>query len=258
MKQKNCSLLKASSKLVSIKSLFDYLQKREILIIDPINISFIREKFPKNLFPHGEVWLWNQLSDPDLGVNDILELDDQDVAIFKWVIIDGKVISISNLFEKTSNVIDEDYFSLTDAETDEDDDAMYAAMVDFEDLQLNEGIDEDTEEIDFRNVSLWDVMKEVCDKEKKFVSYFIAEGDYCGKSGTHICLTPYNDLVSYNVLKAFLGSDFEKIKNSHSPDSKASFDEKDLKLPEITQEQKEMFQNMYLEHLQKHLSLSLT
>jgi len=155
--KKNCSLLKASSKLVSIKSLFDYLQKREILIIDPINISFLREKFPKNLFSHGEMWLWNQLSDPDLGINDILELDDQEAAIFKWVMIDGKITPISNLFSRSFNLINKESFDLIDSETDEDDDAVYVAMVDFEDLQLNEEIDEDTEEIDFREISLWDV-----------------------------------------------------------------------------------------------------
>lgn len=256
--KKRCSLLKASSKLVSIKPIFDYLEKREIKLIDPINISFLRKKFPKNLLPNGQIWLWNQISDPDLGVNDVLELEDQECAVFRWVMIDGKVISISNVFEKTSNLIDEDYFNLVDDSEIDTDDDVYAGVVDFEDLQLNEGIDEDTEELDFREISLWDVMKEVCDKEKKFVSYFIAEGDYNGKQGIHVCLTPYNDLVSYNILKTLLGSDFERVKKSYSPDSKASFDEKDLKLPEITQEQKEMFQKMYLEHLQKHLSLSLT
>jgi hypothetical protein len=152
------------------KPLFDLLQKKELRYMKPIEVTNLLEQPPvKSNSDCPDVYLWNQLSDPNFGIHDFLKIEGEDVAEFKWAVVDGEISSIESLLGNEKEPIE---------------------------------------------IQLTDVMNKLAETGK-FATYFVAEGLYEGKAGTHFCLTPYNDKISCDVLQNLFGSELiEKITNS--------------------------------------------
>ncbi|MCF7835476.1 hypothetical protein K9M48_05550 [Candidatus Gracilibacteria bacterium] len=263
----NCNLLRKNPEVCAVKVLFDFLQERDEKILDPVDITNFREfiALPDNLSSQ-KVWLWNQISDPNLGIHDCLELKETDSAIFRWVLIGSKVVSIEDLFEKEkvnssiqtsgklisfdeadSEDVDGDEFDFTDEEINFDPECEEVFQADCQDVVF-----EDEENFLYSRVELWDVMERVCHSQKQFVNYFVAEGNYDGYGGVHICLTPYNDLTSVEALKILFGEEnFQKALDSSDPDSPVLFDEEEILFSEVSEEKKKICNHLFLEHFQK-------
>ena len=95
-------LVKRNEEVCAMKSLFDFLQMRELKFLPPIEVTSLVDV--ESLF-HGKskkpkIYLWNQISDPDLGVNDFLKVEGAHIAKFKWVVVDGEILSIKDFSEK--------------------------------------------------------------------------------------------------------------------------------------------------------------
>ena len=94
-------LLEKDVNVCRFKPLFDHLQSKDLKFLDPINVgslvdyaSFTNLKLPK-------IYLWNQVSDPNLGIHDFLKVEGKvNSAQFKWVVVDQEILPIKNFCDK--------------------------------------------------------------------------------------------------------------------------------------------------------------
>jgi hypothetical protein len=178
------AIVKPHENVLPYLGIFQFLQKNEIKLIEPIDVTEILN--PGKNVSHAKlpkVFLWNQLSDPNLGIHDFLKVNDPNPAEFRWVIVDGDIKEIQELLNMTR---------------------------------------------DPSEIELVEIINEL-HQQNKFPIYFIAEGIYEGIDGIHFCLTPYNDLVSCQMLNMMINSDFTKqIRENQNIDPNGFRDQIDL------------------------------
>lgn len=263
--KENCDLLGKNPEVCAVKPLFDFLQERDLKILNPIEISSFRGfiDLPRTLLSK-RIWLWNQLCDPNLGVHDYLDLKEPGIAVFKWVFLDGKIFPIESLFGKQTLTDLSDLQSSDNSYPDEsyvddyldldlpsvESQSKFSFELDTKEIAV---FDEDLDdEFCLSKIELWDVMKEACFAKKQFIPYFIAEGNYEGFDGVHFCLTPYNDLTSVRVLKILFGEEnFQKALDSSNPESSVLFDEVEISLSDVLEQQKIDCEKIFLDHFKK-------
>ena len=165
-------LLKKDENVCKLKPLFDLLQKKDLKFLDPIDVTSL---FPGPNLP--KVYLWNQISDPNLGIHDFLKVEGENAAQFKCVVVGQEILPIEEFYHKDKKPSD---------------------------------------------IELWEVMNALHEMGK-FATYFVAEGNYEGRDGSHFCLTPYNDFVSCNVLENLFGNQLIQAITDGNVDFKTEF-----------------------------------
>lgn len=86
-------LIKKDENVCKFKALFDFLQAKDLSFLNPIDVtSLVDLKLGTDKLP--SIFLWNQVSDPNLGIHDFLKVEDEDIAEFKWVVVDGNLYPI--------------------------------------------------------------------------------------------------------------------------------------------------------------------
>jgi len=237
-----CNLLQKNPAVCRIKPFFDYLQGGDLRIIQPLNVNFLRDYFD---LPSGNnVFLWNQLSDPHLGIHDRLAVDGSS-AVFKWVLVGGKVISIQSLYGFQSDELPFDS-QLEESFEEIQEDEVIEKIISYEEIYIEDEFSLERDEFDFGSVEIWHVMRQVCSSMKSIPSYFIAEGLYDGVDGIHFCLTPYNDVTSLSVIEMFYGEEFPRLLKECQNGS-------NFCLPYLSEKVLREANRSFLEHFMKNL-----
>lgn len=88
-------------KVCAIKPFFDFLQKRELNPLGPIDVTdlidltlLVRDSLPK-------IFLWNQISDTNLGIHDYV--DARGEATFTNVVVNGEILPIQDFISEGRN-----------------------------------------------------------------------------------------------------------------------------------------------------------
>lgn len=98
-------LLKKDENVCKFKPVFDLLQKKDLKFLPPIDVSslvdasFINLDLPK-------IYLWSQISDPNLGIHDFLKVEGEKSAQFKWVVVGQEILPIEKFCDKDSHPCD--------------------------------------------------------------------------------------------------------------------------------------------------------
>lgn len=192
-------LFEKDENVCKFKPLFDLLQKKDLKFLDPIDVSSLLDLKLLRKKVLSSIYLWSQISDPNLGIHDFIKVEGSKTAQFKWVVVDGEIIPIGKFCDR---------------------------------------------EVKLSDIELLDVMNKL-HEIGKFPTYFVAEGKYEGLDGIHFCLTPYNDIVSCQVVETLFGSEFLK-----------HFSDRELDLQDyFNPDAVEYCNDMFTDHFKKTLSI---
>ncbi len=99
-------LLKKDENVCKFKPLFDFLQKKDLKFLDPIDVTLLVDSVSFPIVNLPKVYLWNQISDPNLGIHDFLMIEDANAAKFKWVVVDQEILPIEEFCDKDKHPSD--------------------------------------------------------------------------------------------------------------------------------------------------------
>jgi|GEM_PF-5422261 len=90
-------LIEKDLNVSKFKPLFDLLQSKDLIFLDPIDVTFLVDLKLLGKSDLSPIYLWNQISDPNLGIHDFIKVEDDKTPQFKWVVVDGEIYPIEDL-----------------------------------------------------------------------------------------------------------------------------------------------------------------